>query len=725
MHGPNEETPLNRKGPKDLEGRRCVDLVCLLLFAGFLTIFGGLTIFVYAKGDANKIFNGVDYLGNVCGQSPNVTGKPKVWYPRIADDLKDQAAVAASGWFWDINLYGICVASCPAYDKKRIEKIADYGFAYSKEAKKKDWSVYLGTVDLFNRCLQETKSDEVEMDLCVIPNCKAAGVTCYQVAGSSIIQAPKDSWLLNDPTRKVPPKFQCEREVKFMYGTTVKQPGANAYLTWLFGSVSKIKDTWESLLKNAGMIAIFGIAIAVVANFAWLILLYMFARIAVWLCISIIVLGSLVGSLFCSIKAGAVSHLAAGLTAAGGNNTEAELGLKAINGLVSQSGGLLSAADEQQKWMWGAASAVLLILFFIFLIVVCCAHKAINRCVVLVEQGSLAIGRAPGLSVMPMVIALLQVGVVLGGALTLGTLTTVANTGPYSARLAAGSPTVEVIGVGMYLFFGLCWIIAFLTAIELMTVAAVVFYFYFVSKKSVPVEAQMAQYDDNQTSAPVLTHLGWVVRYHLGTLAFGSLTIAIVTMIQVCCKALFMYLEKSSPVGTNFAVKMASSCIQCCLWCFKKSIEFINSYAYIYCFVENIGFCHGCMKTFRLICSDPAQIAINTSVQFVLAALLSITTPVCCATLAFIYFNFMAKDANSHSGSGGLVLPGSVFVIAFFVSRAFANVWEQVVQSLTVCVLHDVDNFEGRFLRPSMQKAFGDPRKVVAKADGGDQMASS
>lgn len=700
-------------------------MVCLLLFAASMTVFGGLTIFVYAKGDAHKIFNGVDYLGNVCGQSPNVTAKPKIWYPRIAEDLKDQAGVAASGWFWDINLYGICVQSCPTYDKKRLEKIADYGYAYSKESKRKDWTVYLPTVDLFNRCLQETKSDEVEMDLCVVPNCKAAGVPCFQVAASSIIQAPKDSWLLNDPNRKTPPKLQCEREVKFMYGTTVKQPGANAYLTWLFASVSKLKDTWEALFKNAGVIFLLGLAICIVVNFAWLILLYMFAKIAVWLCIAIIVVGSLLGSLFCSIKAGAVAHLSSGLTPAGGNVTEGELGLQAITGLVSKTGGLLATADAQQRWMWATASAVLLILFFIFLIVVCCAHKAINRCVVLVEQGSLVMGRAPGLGVMPMVIALLQLGVAVGGALTLGTLTTVANSGAYSARVAAGSPSFEIISIGLYLLFALLWLVAFLTAIELMTVAAVVFYFYFVSKKTVPVEAQMAQYDDNQTSAPVLTHLGWVCRYHLGTLAFGSLVVGIVTMIQVCCKALFMYLEKSSPTGTNFAIKMVASCIQCCLWCFKKTIEFINSYAYIYCFVENIGFCHGCMKTFKLICSYPAQIAINTSVQFVLASLLSITTPVVCATLAFIYFNFLAKDADTHTGSGGLLLPGSVFVLAFFVSRAFANIWEQVIQSLTVCVLHDVDNFDGRFLRPSMQKAFGDPRKVVAKGGGDDDMVSS
>ena len=217
----------------------------------------------------------------------------------------------------------------------------------------------------------------------------------------------------------------------------------------------------------------------------------------------------------------------------------------------------------------------------------------------------------------------------------------------------------------------------------------------------------------------ILNSTEWILGIEkFGSLITECLTVAVVTFIQLVLKGVFTYLEKHSPIGDNFMIKMVSGCVQCCLWCFKKTIEFINGYAYVYCFVENIGFCHGCMKTFGLITRYPAQIAINASVQFVLASLLSITTPVACGVLAFIYFDFLAKDASSHTGTGGLLLPGVVVVIAFFVSRAFAAVWEQVIQSLTVCVLHDVDNFDGRFLRPSMTETFGNPTKAEPEPAG-------
>eukprot|EP00966_Prymnesium_polylepis_P071237 1654739-Prymnesium_polylepis.1 len=76
--------------------------------------------------------------------------------------------------------------------------------------------------------------------------------------------------------------------------------------------------------------------------------------------------------------------------------------------------------------------------------------------------------------------------------------------------------------------------------------------------------------------------------------------------------------------------------------------------------------------------------------------------------LSVIYFDFAQ---SGHSASGGLLLPGAVLLSSLLVTRAFALVFEQVVQSLTVCVLHDVENYDGRFLRESMSEAFDKPKK--------------
>ena len=131
-----------------------------------------------------------------------------------------------------------------------------------------------------------------------------------------------------------------------------------------------------------------------------------------------------------------------------------------------------------------------------------------------------------------------------------------------------------------------------------MTISACVFYFYYVNKETVPASAYMKQFDDNQTRYPVLRHLGWVLRYHVGSMAFGSFIVALVTAIQLLSKGLFKWMQEQS--RRSDLLKLVTLCIDACLACFKKSIEFINSYAYVYVFIENVGFCTGCKHTFQL-----------------------------------------------------------------------------------------------------------------------------
>ena len=708
---PTESTSLKGPkvsvGPKDLEDRKCTDFMCLAFFAGFWVVMLSLMGYVYAAGDVNKVFYGTDYMGNTCGQTANTTGRTKVWYPRIGSDVAEQASELVSGYWWDINLYGVCVEHCPTYHANRVDRVHDYGYGQSAEAHAANWPVYMSTVDLFNRCLQQTQSQQTSIELCALPTCTQVGAPCYSL-GVTDIDVPQGAWALNGAT----PNSLCSREVVFSYGAQVRQPGANAYLDWLFESVGTLKDTWESIHRNGGVIVGFGVGMSLVVNFGWLILLYLFAKIAVWTCIAAILVGEFLSAIFCFIKAGAVSTAVAAV--ANSNITSiSHLSANVTTGVSTAINTYVQAAVAADQWMWWAGGICLTIIFLLTTVFMCCSCKAIGRCIVLVEQGSSALGASMGLAVFPIFIAALQFVVVLVVGLSLLVLTTVGNDTPYHLRINGTSATTRDAIIGTYFLFGGLWSYAFLQALTMMVVAGCIFYFYFVNKKTVPAEAYMAQYDDNQTSTPVITHLKWVLRYHIGTLAFGSLIVATVTLIQIACKAFFTYLENNAP-GNNpasFMLKLVSNCVQCCLWCFKKTVEFINSYAYIYCFVENVGFCNGCMKSFQLMVRYPAQITINTSVQFVLSTLLTLTTPLVCGVCAFTYFDFLADDANSHLSTGGMMLPGTVAVLALLMSRAFASVWEQVIQSLTVCVLLDVDTFDGRFLRESMKDAFGSPEK--------------
>ena len=141
------------------------------------------------------------------------------------------------------------------------------------------------------------------------------------------------------------------------------------------------------------------------------------------------------------------------------------------------------------------------------------------------------------------------------------------------------------------------------------------------------------------------------------------------------------------------------------MWCFEKSIKFISSYAYVYVFMENESFCPACAHTFGLIKDNPTQIAINKIVQLMLTLLQSCTTPLVCTFFAYYTLNFLPGNV-SESSLGVLVVVAAVFLVSYLMTKAFAQVYEQVVQSLTVCVLHDMKEYGGRYTRPALRVAF-------------------
>ena len=66
-------------------------------------------------------------------------------------------------------------------------------------------------------------------------------------------------------------------------------------------------------------------------------------------------------------------------------------------------------------------------------------------------------------------------------------------------------------------------------------------------------------------------------RYHTGSLAFGSLLLAVVQVIRVMLE----YLDQRLKAAENKFAKFLMSCLKCCFWCLEKFIKFLNRNAYI------------------------------------------------------------------------------------------------------------------------------------------------
>ena len=84
---------------------------------------------------------------------------------------------------------------------------------------------------------------------------------------------------------------------------------------------------------------------------------------------------------------------------------------------------------------------------------------------------------------------------------------------------------------------------------------------------------------DANGSGSICKGMWWIIRYHLGTIAFGSFLIALVQLIRIIFEYYREKLEKANK--ENAVVKCLLWTTSCCLDCLERFIKFISKNAYI------------------------------------------------------------------------------------------------------------------------------------------------
>lgn len=117
--------------------------------------------------------------------------------------------------------------------------------------------------------------------------------------------------------------------------------------------------------------------------------------------------------------------------------------------------------------------------------------------------------------------------------------------------------------------FSVFWICAFLSATNQFVLASCASIWYFNQGK-----------DGANTKGEVTNSFYRAFRYHLGSLALGSLIVAIIQFIIACLEYVKTKLDDAGAQKSKI-YKCMISCLECCLYCILKCVEFINKHAYI------------------------------------------------------------------------------------------------------------------------------------------------
>lgn len=140
--------------------------------------------------------------------------------------------------------------------------------------------------------------------------------------------------------------------------------------------------------------------------------------------------------------------------------------------------------------------------------------------------------------------------------------------------------------------FGMVWLMFFLMAVNefIIIVSAATWYY---SDKTIPDSDGIAGDSD------VCFGYRLAFRYHMGSLASGSLILAIIW----CIRRLFEYIGKKmeDASGGNPLTKCFVCCCNVCLACFDKFIRYLNQQAYVYMAISGDSYCSSALSAFLLM----------------------------------------------------------------------------------------------------------------------------
>lgn len=262
----------------------------------------------------------------------------------------------------------------------------------------------------------------------------------------------------------------------------------------------------------------------------------------------------------------------------------------------------MSLADAKTASL--VTGGVFCVLALVFLLLLCCAHGSINTAVGCVEAATEAMFAMPCMLLMPLIEVIVKVAML---CVLLFFLMYLVSSGELDTKTYAQIGGQEVNGLrrhfkytdetkGYIAFyvFGIFWFLELANAMGSFVVTYAVVGWYYTPKPK------------NHNWCGLVWGYIYACTFHLGTLAFGSLLIAI-------CRFLRLILSVISQVSKdqgNAAVACIAKILICCITCFEKFMKFINKNAYIDVAINSNNFCGAAADVMAFIAGHPAEITI-------------------------------------------------------------------------------------------------------------------
>lgn len=639
----------NFHGP--FEKRSCTDIPCCLIF--FIFIIGWIVLagFAFSQGDADLLINPTDSQGNICGKG-NFQDRPFLFFFNLLECAK--ATVVFTG----CPTTQVCVDKCPnstfsigtsdKLDENELKNkmICKYDVDKTKKsaeqlAKDGDCaSFYLNSVAVLHRCIP--------------------------------LPIKSDIFIKDEDDNVIKPKALQEASKKLEKFISAKETGEKIF--------QDLKVIWKSIL--------IALITSLIVAFVWIFLMRWIAGIMLIFSI-FIVLGLLGYMLYYSFMQYQ-------------DKKDAETGSEKYK------------IDTDQRYFnkntWLAIVIILGIVLVILILLLIFLRNRIRIAIALIKEGSRAVGCMMSSLLFPLLPYALHLAVfVFWGAVAIYLQSTKKKqfymTDDYNNTQACDPSNETLIKIGkckfdhyiashtvygqIYNLIAFLWVNFFILGFGQLTLAGAFasYYWTFDKKYGIP-------------SCAVAKSMSRAIRYHLGSVAFGSLIITIVKLIRLLLEYIESKLKEYEEVYK--CAKICMCLCKCCFWCIEKFLKFINKNAYIMIAVYGENFCTSAKDAFNLIMRNVLRTAVLDKAADFLLLISKLVVVGATGVLSFYFFSGKISIFGYRTPELNYYLIPVIIITfgSFIIATVFFDVYSMAVDTLFLCFLEDCERNDGSTDRP-------------------------
>lgn len=699
------------KGP--LKHRSCTDVCCLILFILFLASWGFVAYFAYRNGDPEKFILPRDSDGHICGQDRTARDKPNLFFFDLTECLVPEVVLDGC------KTPHVCVASCPDTSWAAVEVLNSVNAI--------DWSLVRSklicrTEDISASVNSKQKLKEV-LDNRLCARYYIAMKPFYNRCVPSLKEISAAKEILHENNVDLGQLTNGTKAIQFL--TSAQYIG---------------KIVIEEIYK-ARYYLLGGVAIAVVSTLLYILLLRCMSFFLVWLSILATLVSLGYGVYYSFMKYRSMPED----TRPAVEDEHFDLILKWRDTSFIQDK-VHAILSSKNTWMY--LTIISSIVFVILLLLVLFLRARIRLAIALIGEASICISSIKSSLVFPVfpwsihlivIMWSLLVGVYVysledsfyqvvnfandNQCLCDNNYYTVdgqwcipskwsqmchSTSNPNlscplaTCKFISKTPNNFVTYLFLFNIFAYFWSSSFVSALSEMILASTFATWYWtVHKRDVPFFT-------------VTTAVFRTIRYHLGTLAFGSLIISICKFIRF----LLEYIEKKCKKFDNGFTRVILWTLKCLFWCLHKFIAFVNKNAYIMCAIHGGNFCRSARDAFSLLLRNVVRTVVVDKVSDLLLFLGKLMLTV--AVAAGSYFTFIRPivDADTKQMFQMKYPWAPVVILSLFtylISSTFFRVYSMAIDTLFLCFLEDCernDKTHRYFMSKRLMKLLS-KRKVV------------